>query len=90
MLGAALPAPRRSRFVSAELRGGKGTPLKEMMELQKEAQVVEQRLESNDLAVVVEPGRRLYGRVCVVQWLEQDAVEVLPVQEKLVEPVEPI
>ena len=81
MLGAALPAPRRSRFVAAERFSGKATPLKELLELQREAQLVEQQLECNDLAVVVEPQRRLYGRLCVVQWLDKNAVEVLPVQD---------
>ncbi|CAK9006789.1 unnamed protein product [Durusdinium trenchii] len=86
MLGGKLPAPRRSRLVTADLWQGRQNvaALQELLRLQKQAQVCcTEGLEMNDLVVVVAKERRHFGRVCFVQYAERTSisVEVLPVQD---------
>lgn len=88
MLGANLPAPRRSRPVKTELfweDRSQSLPLQELLRLQKEAQETgdpEEEVEKEDLVVVVKQGRRLFGRICSVVYADESvSLEVLPIQE---------
>jgi len=89
MLGGQLPAPRRSRVVTADVffstRAQRCEPLQELLRFQKEARQSrdqEEMVQKEDLVVVIKQGRRLFGRICSVVYADESvSLDVLPVQD---------